>query len=67
MGLLNKIKENVRINSEKKFNDRIKETHPIGRIAKTQEIANAVIFLASEKSSFITGITIPVDGGRSIR
>ena len=55
------------INSEKKFNDRIKETHPIGRIAKTQEIANAVIFLASEKSSFITGITIPVDGGRSIR
>ena len=55
------------INSEKKFNDRIKETHPIGRIAKTQEIANAVIFLASEKSSFITGITVPVDGGRSIR
>ena len=55
------------INSEKKFNDRIKETHPIGRIAKTQEIANAVIFLASEKSSFVTGITIPVDGGRSIR
>ena len=55
------------INSEKKFNDRIKETHPIGRIAKTQEIANVVIFLASEKSSFVTGITIPVDGGRSIR
>ena len=45
----------------------MKETHPIGRIAKPQEIANVVIFLASEKSSFVTGITIPVDGGRSIR
>ena len=55
------------INSEKKFNDRMKETHPIGRIAKPQEIANVVIFLAGEQSSFMTGITVPVDGGRSIR
>ena len=55
------------INSEKKFNQRMKETHPIGRIATPEEIANAVIFLAGEKSSFITGITLPVDGGRSIR
>ena len=55
------------INSEKKFNDRMKETHPIGRIAKPQEIANVVIFLAGGKSSFMTGITVPVDGGRSVR
>ena len=55
------------INSEKIFNQRIKETHPIGRIATPDEIANAIIFLAGEKSSFITGITLPVDGGRSIR
>ena len=55
------------INSAKKFNQRIKETHPIGRIATPEEIANAVIFLAGEKSSFIPGITLPVDGGRSIR
>tara|TARA_B100000676_G_scaffold308062_1_gene367957 strand:+ start:37 stop:765 length:729 start_codon:yes stop_codon:yes gene_type:complete len=55
------------INSDNKFNQRIKETHPIGRIATPEEIANAVIFLAGEKSSFITGITLPVDGGRSIR
>ncbi len=45
----------------------MKEIHPIGRIATPEEIANAVIFLAGEKSSFITVITLPVDGGRSIR
>ncbi|MDC0056669.1 SDR family oxidoreductase [Alphaproteobacteria bacterium] len=55
------------INSIKKFDQRMKETHPIGRIATPQEIANAVIFLAGNESSFITGITLPVDGGRSIR
>ena len=55
------------INSEKVFAQRMKETHPIGRIATPEEIANVVIFLAGEKSSFMTGITVPVDGGRSIR
>jgi meso-butanediol dehydrogenase/(S,S)-butanediol dehydrogenase/diacetyl reductase len=55
------------INSEKVFTQRMKETHPIGRIATPEEIANVVIFLAGEKSSFMTGITVPVDGGRSIR
>ena len=37
--------------------------HPLGRIAKAEEIAQAVLFLASPASSFITGISLPVDGG----
>jgi len=45
----------------------MKEAHPIGRIGSPQEIANVICFLASEESSFMTGITVPVDGGRSIR
>jgi NAD(P)-dependent dehydrogenase (short-subunit alcohol dehydrogenase family) len=37
--------------------------HPIGRIAKAEEVAQAVLFLASEKASFITGESLRVDGG----
>ena len=55
------------INSIKKYNNRMKEAHPIGRIGSPREIANVICFLASEESSFMTGVTVPVDGGRSIR
>jgi NAD(P)-dependent dehydrogenase (short-subunit alcohol dehydrogenase family) len=39
--------------------------HPLNRIASPAEIARAVLYLASEDSSFVTGIALPVDGGRS--
>jgi NAD(P)-dependent dehydrogenase (short-subunit alcohol dehydrogenase family) len=41
--------------------------HPIGRLGKVEEIADAAVFLASERSSFITGADLPVEGGYSIR
>tara|TARA_B100000767_G_scaffold274593_1_gene308142 strand:- start:1247 stop:1984 length:738 start_codon:yes stop_codon:yes gene_type:complete len=55
------------INSISKYNKRMSEAHPIGRIGYPQEVANVICFLASEEASFMTGSTIPVDGGRSIR
>ena len=37
--------------------------HPIGRCGEPEEVANAIYFLLSDESSFITGVTLPVDGG----
>jgi NAD(P)-dependent dehydrogenase (short-subunit alcohol dehydrogenase family) len=43
--------------------ERFKATIPIGHMGKPEEIAAAAVFLASDESSFITGIDLPVDGG----
>ncbi len=40
--------------------------HPLGRVAFPEEIAQVVMFLASDQASFVTGATIVVDGGLSI-
>lgn len=37
--------------------------HPMGRIGEPAEVASAVVFLASDDASFITGAVLPVDGG----
>ncbi len=37
--------------------------HPIGRIGSPDEVAQAILFLASDAASFITGVVLPVDGG----
>jgi NAD(P)-dependent dehydrogenase (short-subunit alcohol dehydrogenase family) len=43
--------------------DFLTSMHPIGRIGKPEEIADAVVWLASSQASFVTGQTIAVDGG----
>ncbi len=37
--------------------------HPMGRVGEAREVAAAVLFLASEEASFITGVDLPVEGG----
>jgi NAD(P)-dependent dehydrogenase (short-subunit alcohol dehydrogenase family) len=44
-----------------------RDTTPLGRLATSDDMASAVLFLASDDSRFVTGTTIPVDGGRRIR
>jgi 3alpha(or 20beta)-hydroxysteroid dehydrogenase len=41
--------------------------HPLGRIGKPEEVAQAALFLASDLSSFTTGMELLVDGGSTIR
>ncbi|MCH5213416.1 MAG: SDR family oxidoreductase [Oscillospiraceae bacterium] len=43
--------------------DELTAETPVNKIGKAMDIANAALFLASEKSSFITGTVIPVNGG----
>lgn len=40
--------------------------HPLCRMAKPRDVAPAVLFLASDMASFITGVTLPVDGGLAL-
>ncbi|MBJ7464292.1 MAG: SDR family oxidoreductase [Mycolicibacterium sp.] len=41
----------------------IERMHPMGRIGEPDEVAKAIVFLASDDASFITGAVLPVDGG----
>ncbi|VTU16201.1 3-oxoacyl-[acyl-carrier-protein] reductase FabG [Variovorax sp. PBL-H6] len=44
----------------------IQRTTPLGRLAQPQEIANAVVWLASPQASYVTGITMDVNGGATM-
>lgn len=48
----------------KNFIEHSKTTHAMGRVGNVDEVANAIVFLASDASSFTTGMSLPVDGGR---
>jgi len=48
------------------FLERSKETHPLGRPGQPDEIASLILFLASDRAGWMTGETIPIDGGRHL-
>jgi NAD(P)-dependent dehydrogenase (short-subunit alcohol dehydrogenase family) len=49
-----------------KYRRRFEMSQPIGRMARSDEIANAVVYLFSQESSFITGTAFIVDGDLTI-
>jgi NAD(P)-dependent dehydrogenase (short-subunit alcohol dehydrogenase family) len=59
-------RENTGITQER-IDELAEQTVPLGRAADPREIANAVLFLASDEASFITGVALPVDGGYTAR
>jgi NAD(P)-dependent dehydrogenase (short-subunit alcohol dehydrogenase family) len=48
------------------FLERSKETHPLGRPGEAGEVAALILFLASDRAGWMTGETIPIDGGRHL-
>ncbi len=56
--------EMVRAIDEKVLNERIIPLIPVGRLGEPEEIARAVVFLASDDAGFITGSTISANGGQ---
>ncbi|KAM9858237.1 3-oxoacyl-[acyl-carrier-protein] reductase FabG [Aulostomus maculatus] len=46
------------------FLSRCKQTHALGRPGEVDEVARSIAFLASDAASFITGVNLPIDGGR---
>jgi NAD(P)-dependent dehydrogenase (short-subunit alcohol dehydrogenase family) len=48
------------------FLDHSKSTHPLGRVGNPEEVADLILFLASDQAGWITGATVPIDGGRNL-
>ncbi len=73
-------KDNIRVNAvlpgvtrtdmvaalPKEIVDRIAATIPLGRVGEPEEVANAFVFLASDKASYITGALLSVDGATQV-
>jgi 3-oxoacyl-[acyl-carrier protein] reductase len=49
--------------TQQEIEDRWAKQAPLGRIGRPEEFADVVVFLASERASYVTGVAIQVDGG----
>lgn len=52
-----------RLEREPHVFEQLAEWYPLGRVGEPEDVANAALFLCSDEASWITGVTLPVDGG----
>lgn len=55
--------ERAGITSDKETKEQTVALHPIGRLGESEEVAEAIVWIASEKASFVSGHSLMVDGG----
>ncbi|MCH7825199.1 MAG: SDR family oxidoreductase, partial [Acidobacteria bacterium] len=48
------------------FLEHSKTTHPLGRVGQPRDIADAIVYLASDQAGWVTGVTLSLDGGRHL-
>jgi NAD(P)-dependent dehydrogenase (short-subunit alcohol dehydrogenase family) len=52
-----------RVEREPTIIDTVARLYPLGRVGQPEDVAAAILFLASSDAQWITGVTLPVDGG----
>lgn len=57
------LSEEAKLTTTEKALEISRNLHPLGRIGKPEDIVNAILYLASDQSSWQTGTIIPIDGG----
>lgn len=53
----------ARVQEDPAVFDKLARWYPLGRVGESEDVANAALFLCSDQASWITGVTLPVDGG----
>ncbi len=57
----------LQLDTSRSILEQMRSWHAVDRVGQPEEIAGPALFLASDDASFMTGLALPVDGGRSIR